>query len=146
MNLCIPWDPIPHEYNRLSDLVVGDLAETNYAGAGAVALTINAFLPDQWHGPWHEWRLYLLDASAYLVHGVGHWTEALPVTRPPNGWAVDGGHVAMWEVTASLLIAQTIAPHSREGVHHYVLMNHDIAYEFIAHRYAVEELGEVGSE
>jgi hypothetical protein len=136
----IPWDPIPHEYNQLSDLAVYMLSTPPKDG---IVVTVSSF-PLGEVDTKYEWRLSFPDYFAYRERGEGYWPDALPLTWPPErgkGWAVDGGMVALWEVVDPQFIRETVSPFSRDTVHHYVLMSHDVAFEIVAHSWRVEDLG-----
>ena len=135
----VPWDPIPHEFNRLSDLDVSDLRELRWPPEDGVSIIVSS-PPLESLNEEHQWRL-VFRVAAYMSHGYDTWAGALPLTWPAQRWAVDGWQVAMWEVANSLLIRQTVDYIQRDRFHHYVVMAHDIAYEFVASEYRVEDLG-----
>jgi hypothetical protein len=136
----IPWDPIPHEYNRLSDLSVSTLSALPTPTGDGIAVTVSCPPIGDWDTE-YEWRLYFANCYAYRDRGEGFWPDALPLTWPPERWAVHGGHVALWEVVESQFIREAVAPESRDHAHHYVLMTHDVAFEVVAEGAHVEDLG-----
>lgn len=146
---CIPWDPIPHEYSRLSDVGITHFAEYSVETTEGVACVVNSSLPADAPDPAserrHRWRISFPEPRAYRLNPVGEWPEALPFTWPPTLWSTSGKrHAAFWEIASSRYVAQSVDPDpdTRAEVHHYVLMNHDMAYEVIALGYRVEDLGE----
>jgi len=144
---CIPWDPIPREYNRWSDLAVTNFGEVGVETTDGVACIILSFLPGEDFQHDHRWRIFFPQVLAYRLRPVvfGGWPEALPLTQPPKSWSSSGkGFIALWEIAPSVYVAQSVDPHMRDRAHHYVLVNHDMAYEVIAlaASYRVEDLGE----
>jgi hypothetical protein len=136
----IPWDPIPHEYNRLSDVDVSTLSTLPPPTGDGIAVTVWSSPIGEWETE-YEWRLSFPHCYAYRVRGVGEWPGALPLTRLKAYWVVNEGHVAFWQVVWSQFIRETVQPGLRWGVHRYVLMSHAVAYEFIADSLRVEDLG-----
>lgn len=146
---CIPWDPIPREYNRLSELSVTDFGEVIIDTMDGVACILHSFPPGEDFQRDHRWRVFFPQILAYRHRPIvfGAWPEALPLTQPPKSWSISGkGYVALWEITPSVYVAQSVQPTRRNAVHHYVLMNHDMAYEVIALSYRVEDLGVYDSD
>jgi len=145
---CIPWDPIPHEYNRLSDLSITNFGEVGVERTEGVACILHSSGPDAAPRRRHRWRIFFEATRAFRLRPVvfGEWPEALPITLPPKSWSSSvNRRVALWEITSSVYVAQSIDPGDRDEARHYVLMNHDMAYEVIAFGYCVEDLGEYQS-
>lgn len=141
--LCIQWDPIPHEYNRLSHLGVTSFGEVGDETTEGVACIISSSLPDDVSRRRRSWRIFFPMPWAYRLRPIGDWKEALPITWPPASWSVSGNsRVALWELTSSTYLAQSADQDDRRDARHYVLMNHDMAYEVIALAYRVDDLGE----
>lgn len=142
---CIRWDPIPHAYNRLSDLSIIGFEEVHTETTDGVAYLIRSFRPDDESRRHHRWRIFFPMPWAHRLRPVvfDGWREALPLTLPPLSWSISGNRrVALWELTSSVYLAQSVDRDDREDARHYVLMNHDMAYEVIALGYRVDDLGE----
>jgi hypothetical protein len=147
---CIPWDPIPHEYNRASDLGITNFGEVGVETVDGVVCIVHSSSPAD--GPErdttrrdHRWRIFFEGTRAFRLRPVifGEWPEALPITLPPKSWSISGNRrVALWEIASSVYVAQSIDPGDRDEARHYVLLNHDMAYEVVAFGYRVEDLGE----
>ncbi len=144
---CVQWDPIPHEYNRLSDLGITNFGEVGVEEMDGVACIVHSSPPadgserDTTRRD-HRWRIFFAPL-AYRLRPIAQWPEALPTIWPPMSWSISGQrHVALWEVVASNYLAQSVDPTMRDDAHHYVLVNHDMAYEVIALYFTVEDLGE----
>ena len=141
----IPWDPSPHEYNRASDVSISNFGEYGVETTDGVACIVHSFLPDAASRRRHRWRIFFRGTRAFRLRPIvfGEWPEALPITMPPKSWSISGNRrVALWEITSSVYVAQSVDPGDRDEAHHYVLVNHDMAYEVIAFDYRVEDLGE----
>lgn len=146
---CIPWDPIPREYNRLSDLFITNFGEVEVETMDGVACVIESFLPDDPSQRDYRGRIFFPGTLAFRLRPVvfGAWPEALPLTQPPKSWFISGkGYIALWEIAPSVYVAQSVDPPMRDRAHHYVLQNHDTAYEVIASGYKVEDLGAYDSD
>jgi hypothetical protein len=149
---CIPWDPIPHEYNRASDVSISNFGEYGVETTDGVACIVRSFLPedspDVAFRRYHRWRIFFPEPRAFRLRPLndvifGKWPEGLPITRPPASWSASGKRrVALWEITSSDYKELYVDPDDRDDEHHYVLLNHDMAYEVIALGYGVEDLGE----
>jgi len=141
---CIPWDPIPHEYNRLSDLSITEFGEVSVETMDGVACIIHSFPPGENSQRDHRWKIFFPGTLAFRLRPVvfGAWPQALPLTQPPKSWSSSGkGYIALWEIAPSVYVAQSVDPGTRDRAHHYVLQNHDTVYEVIAFGYKVEDLG-----
>lgn len=155
---CVPWNPIPEQFNGnwavdVQHVEQGLSASSGRDAAVSVALAAYAVPVGEAQSEVGAWRLDFYGCWAYHHRIVGYHGAA-PLTRPNS-------NAAFWEIAPSRFTVESgvldaygtpgrrflgngeLSEPINHTFHHYVIMSaiHDV-YEFVAERYTCEPLPE----